>query len=69
MVLLREQALLDGEFTHRTLQDLELADLIGRLDRIVCAVVVVVAHFCSSLADSSQCSETSVSNVSISKPV
>ena len=34
------------------LQDLELADLIGRLDRVVCAVIVVVAsaHLGSSLA-------------------
>ena len=71
MVLLREQSLLDGEFAHRALQDLELADPFGRLDGVVRAVivVVVVAHFCSSLAGSSQCSETSVSRVSMSNPV
>jgi len=69
VILLREQSLLDGEFAHRPLQDLELADPFGRLDGVVRAVVVVVAHFCSSLAGSSQCSETSVSSVSMSNPV
>ena len=69
MVLLREQALLDGEFTHRSFQDFEFADLFGRLDGVVRAVIVVVGHFCSSSAGSSQCSETSVSRVSMSNPV
>ena len=71
VVLGGEQALLDGELADRRLQDLELADLVGCLDRVVGAVVVVMRSlsFTLSFAGSSQRSETSVSSVSTSNPV